>query len=52
MKPVKNISIIFSSTRKTSEVLDSCENFLFSSGVNLIDSISIKDLARKNVIKI
>ncbi len=47
MKPIKNISIIFSSTRQTSEVLDSCENFLFSSGVNLIDSISIKDLARK-----
>ena len=47
MKPLKNITIIYSSSRQTSEVLDLCENFLLSSGVRLVDSISIKDLARK-----
>ena len=47
MKPLKSITIIFSSSRQTSEALDLSENFLFTSGVRLIDSISIKDLARK-----
>lgn len=47
MKPLNNITIIFSSSRQTSEALKSCEKILLSSGVNLIDSISIKDLERK-----
>ena len=47
MKPLNNITIIFSSSRQTSEALRSCEKLLHSSGVKLIDSISIKDLNRK-----
>ena len=48
MKPLSNITIIFSSSRQTSEALKSCEKLLHSSGAILIDSISIKDLKRKN----
>ena len=48
MKPLSNITIIFSSSRQTSEALKSCEKLLDSFGAKLIDSISIKDLKRKN----
>ena len=48
MKPLSNITIIFSSSRQTSEALKSCEKLLDSFGAKLIDSISIKDLKSKN----
>ncbi len=47
MKAIKNVSIIFSSSRSIDKVLEEVKQVLSSSGAEILEIISIKDLEKK-----
>ena len=48
MKTIRNVSIVFSSSRSIDKVLDDVKQVLSSSGSNILEILSIKDLEKKN----